>query len=385
MIKNTVGPVTLLIALACLAPTAPALDGVPWLNLDRTQANPLALVAADDGVASLPVFRGPFPHTENMWFLGQLAPDALGADPLPGVSARGRLSDVWGWTSPNGEEYALIPNSGGVAFVRVTDPSNPVYLGRIRSQDPFSFQNIWGDAATYQNYAYFVSEIFASSILIVDLSGLDALGPALSPDTELQAPSFFSAPGGYLSAHNIQIHEATGFAYLAGVRLEAGAGNNACGAEEPARFNTLIVDLNIDPTSPSVAACLDDVGEHDFHVVNYTGSDPDHQGREIAFVFDGRDREGQQGGNPIGGKTHIWDVTDKNNIVELASFRVPGLVFSHNGWTTEEQDFLFISDEIDELVLAGWSLAPIFTQISTTRSSSSGMRMTPLAWITTSR
>jgi len=81
-------------------------------------------------------------------------------------------------------------------------------------------------------------------------------------------------------------------------------------------------------------------------------------------VFDGRDREGQamDPPNPVGGKTLIWDVTDKNNIVELASFRTEGLVFSHNGATTEEQDFLFIGDEIDELVQANWSAAGVFTQ-----------------------
>lgn len=79
-------------------------------------------------------------------------------------------------------------------------------------------------------------------------------------------------------------------------------------------------------------------------------------------MFDGRDREGQAGGNPVGGETFIWDVTDKSNIVELASFRLPGLVFSHNGWTTDEQDFLFIGDEIDELVLAGWSFSFVFAQ-----------------------
>ena len=66
---------------------------------------------------------------------------------------------------------------------------------------------------------------------------------------------------------------------------------------------------------------------------------------------------------PVGGKTAIWDVTDKNNIVEIASFRVPGLVFSGNGWTTAEQDALFIGDEIDELVRAGWAFSFVFTQV----------------------
>jgi hypothetical protein len=36
-------------------------------------------------------------------------------------------------------------------------------------------------------------------------------------------------------------------------------------------------------------------------------------------------------------------------------------VFSHNGATTSEQDFLFIGDEIDELVTANWSFSGFFT------------------------
>lgn len=321
-------------------------------------ASPLALVLPDDGIASLPVFKGPFPETENMEFLSQISPDDLGAKPVPGVWAKGMMNDLWGWTSPDGEEYALATNSGGIAFVRVTDPENPVFLGKIESQSPANFGNIWGDPATFGNYAYFVTEIIGSSIVIVDISGLDALGPASSPDDLLPATAFFWSEGGYLGSHNIHINEASGFAYVAGVRLAGGAANNACGLESPPRFNTLILDLNASPSDPTVAACLPNVGEHDFFVVNYTGPDPDYQGREIAFVFDGRDRTGAA----IGGFTEIWDVTDKNNIAEIAKFRTEGMVFSHNGWTTAEQDFLFVGDEIDELVLAGWAFAPFFAQ-----------------------
>ena len=329
---------------------------------DPALADPFELALGNDGVSSLPVFKGPFPETKNMEFLSQIDPEDLGALPVPGVWAKGMMNDLWGWTSPNGEEYALATNSGGIAIVRVTDPANPVFLGKIQSQDPLNFGNIWGDPATFGNYAYFVTEIDDSSIVILDMSGLDDLGPALSPDSLLPAPVNFVAPGGYDGSHNVQINVDSGYAYLAGVHLKEGAANNACGAESPARFNTLILDLNSDPWNPGVAACVDNAGEHDFYVVNYTGPDADHQGKEIAFVFDGRDREGQAMGSPVGGKTLIWDVTDKNNIIELASFRVPDLVFSHNGWTTAEQDFLFIGDEIDELVQAGWAFSFVFAQ-----------------------
>lgn len=329
---------------------------------DHADADPLQLtLSQNDGVASLPVSKGPFPDTQDLRFLSQIAPDDLGALPVPGVWAKGMMNDIWGWTSPEGEEYALATNSGGIAFVRVTDPENPEFLGRIESQAPLDFRNIWGDPATFGNFGYFTTEIDDSEIVGVDLSALDGLGPAPSPDFDLPAPTFTFSGGGYDGAHNIRINEETGFAYVAGVHLDPGAANNACGLDEPPDFNTLIYDLNTDPTDPDVVACLPDVGEHDFFPVNYTGPDTEHQGKEILFVFDGRDRTGPPG-TLIGGFTEIWDVTDKSNIEVLSSFRVPGLVFSHNGWTTDEQDFLFIGDEVDELVQAGWTFTPDFAQ-----------------------
>ena len=58
-----------------------------------------------------------------------------------------------------------------------------------------------------------------------------------APRPDLPAPINIVAPGGYDGSHNIHINEDSGFAYLAGVHLQAGAGNNACGVDEPARFN----------------------------------------------------------------------------------------------------------------------------------------------------
>lgn len=323
-------------------------------------------LAKDDGVASLPVNLGPFPDTANIQFLGQVTPDEVGALPVPGVWAKGMMNDIGGWTSTtSGEEYVLATNSGGIGFIRITDPRNPVYLGKIGSQAPLDFRNIWGDPATFGNFGYFVTEIGDSNVVIVDLSGLDGLPAATSPDFDLEAAGLLSVTtfngGGYNGSHNVVVNEATGYAYLAGVHLKDGAANNACGAEEPARFNLLVLDLNANPAAPSVAACFDDVGEHDLDAVKYNGPDTEHVGKEILFVFDGRDRRNPAGAK-TGGLTKIWDVSDKANVVEIASFEVPGLVFSHNGTTTEEQDFLFIGDELDELVLADWVASGVFAQ-----------------------
>ena len=89
-------------------------------------------MAADDGVTSLPEFRGPFPDTQNMVFHGQVTPTDMGALPIPAFGiAKGVASDIEKWTSASGEQYALVTHSNGIGFVRVTDPDAIEFVGTI--------------------------------------------------------------------------------------------------------------------------------------------------------------------------------------------------------------------------------------------------------------
>ena len=38
-------------------------------------------------------------------------------------------NDVWGYTAPNGDEYALLGTTGGTAVINVADPRNPYETG----------------------------------------------------------------------------------------------------------------------------------------------------------------------------------------------------------------------------------------------------------------
>ena len=41
-------------------------------------------------------------------------------------------NDIWGWYSPtSGKEYAIFGKRNGTAFIDVSDPVNPVYLGQL--------------------------------------------------------------------------------------------------------------------------------------------------------------------------------------------------------------------------------------------------------------
>ena len=56
------------------------------------------------------------------------------------------------------------------------------------------------------------------------------------------------------------------------------------------------------------------------------------------MVFNGTDLE-------VG----IYDVTDKGNIVEISTTSYAGASFTHQGWLTEDHQYLIVGDEEDEL------------------------------------
>ena len=91
---------------------------------------------------------GPFPDTrENMKLL---KPVRAGRDRRGDAALAGScLNDIWGWTSPRGEEYALVGTGDGMSIVRVTDPRNPVFIGQVPTSEPDSGDNLWGDVGVY--------------------------------------------------------------------------------------------------------------------------------------------------------------------------------------------------------------------------------------------
>lgn len=67
------------------------------------------------------------------------------------------LNDVWGWTDPRtGREYALVGRMDGVAFVDVTEPHLPRYLGSLAAT-PGSRTTIWRDVKVFRNHAFVVA------------------------------------------------------------------------------------------------------------------------------------------------------------------------------------------------------------------------------------
>ena len=86
--------------------------------------------------------------------------------------ARGAgANDLWGWTDPEtGHEYALVGRIDGTAFVDLSDPVNPVYLGDLPTH---TVASVWRDIKVYDNHAFIVADgAGAHGVQLFDLTRL---------------------------------------------------------------------------------------------------------------------------------------------------------------------------------------------------------------------
>ena len=110
---------------------------------------------------------GPFPCSNV---------DLLSFMPLSSIGGDGTThgNDLWGWTDPlNGREYALMGLTTGTAFVDITNPKDPLYVGLLPAQ---TLPSTWLDLKVYKNYAFIVSEAPGQGMQVFDLKQLRKVG-----------------------------------------------------------------------------------------------------------------------------------------------------------------------------------------------------------------
>ena len=235
------------------------------------------------------------------------------------------MTDIWGWEDPEtGKEWVVLGRTEGVSFVDISNPSNPVWVGEL-PKTASSPGSGWRDVKVYKDHAFVVADgAEQHGLQIFDLRQLRDVDPADMPVTFEETARY----DGTASTHNVVINTETGFAYLVGNR----SGGETCGGQ------LHMVDIR-DPQNPTFAGCqsfADAGGTHDSQCVIYRGDDVDYQGREICF-------------NSSGNMFVIADVTDKDNPVTLAATSYPNQAYTHQGWLTEDHDYFYMNDELDEM------------------------------------
>jgi choice-of-anchor B domain-containing protein len=242
--------------------------------------------------------------------------DLLAYLPLADVGG-GEANDLWGWTDPvTGKEYALLGKTTGTAFVDVSDPEHPIYLGDLPSH---SGSSIWRDVKVYADHALIVSEAPAHGLQVFDLTALRSVA---APPATFAETAYY---GEFLRAHNVVVDEDSGFAYAVGSRQ----GDRTCSG------GLHMIDVH-DPEHPVFAGCFSADGyTHDAQCVVYTGPDADYAGHEICFASNED-------------SLTIVDVTDKANPAMLSRTDYAGRAYTHQGWLTEDQHYFLLDDELDE-------------------------------------
>ena len=240
-------------------------------------------------------------------FLSQLTLQDLSA---------GYANDSWGWTDPDsGKEYALVGLNNGTAFVDITDPVNPLLLGKLPTHTDNS---TWRDVKVYANHAFIVSEADGHGMQVFDLTRLRNVD---NPPVTFTEDAHYDQFG---DAHNIVINEDSGYAYAVGT----------------ATFNGGPHFINIqDPTNPQPAGgyAMSNYS-HDAQVVTYNGPDADYQGKEILI-----------GSNAD--EVVLVDITDKDNPELISTTGYTNIGYTHQGWFTEDQRYFLLGDEGDEFIV----------------------------------
>lgn len=214
-------------------------------------------------------------------------------------------SDVWGYTAPDGSEYAIMGVMQGVAFVKVPDMQVIDVVPGPQGSDCYWHRDI----KTYSHYAYIVAEMTGTNqgLMIVDLQYL--------PDSVHFVGSYIH--GSDVRSHNFSIDTATGYAYI--------CKQNYTGFR--------IVDL-ADPEQPVEVTTVNTGNIHDVYARNDT----------VAV---------SEGWN---GSFSIWDVSDKNNAIMLTRINVPNAGYAHNAWLSEDGRYLMTTEETNFKTIKIWDI-----------------------------
>ncbi|MDH3621910.1 MAG: choice-of-anchor B family protein [Gammaproteobacteria bacterium] len=260
------------------------------------------------------------------------------ADRTPGAQG----ADIWGFLDLNtNREYAIMGYSTGTAVYDVTNGENPREVGFIDGQ-----RTTWRDIKVYQfwnaadqrwnAYAYVTADNASDGLFIIDLTRL--------PHSVSRA----SYPSDFAEAHNVYLSKtefSTGLALTEDTPVLVIAGSNL----SDGRFRNYSL---ANPAAPSfIAAPATPPGQpsgnrlymHDAASMTVTDSRKDTQCQNAAtssycdVLFDFNEST-----------LDIWDITDPASPVRLSQTPYGNSGYSHSGWWSEDKQYVFLQDELDE-------------------------------------
>lgn len=245
-------------------------------------------------------------------------------------SSPSSANDIWGYVDlNNNREYAVMGLYNGTVLIDVTDPVNPVEVDTITGAN-----STWRDVKVYQYfddgeqqykaYAYVTTE-GQGGLQIIDLSNAPESIELVNTINVFQtAHNVYLGNINYADGTALDGHE--GYLYIAGSNLDNGSYR--------------VFDLS-DPVNPALVTTPSSAG----YVHDATN----------LIIDDARTAQCADGHNPCEifvdfneNTVDIWDTTDKSNPYKISSTGYAGASYTHSGWYSEDKNYVFIQDELDE-------------------------------------
>ncbi|MCH7761720.1 choice-of-anchor B family protein [candidate division TA06 bacterium] len=231
----------------------------------------------------------------------QFLADSAGCGATPIVGG----SDCWGWTAPDGTEYALMGVLEGIAVVNVDSSLQVVdVIPGPQGGDCYYHRDI----KTYRNYAYAVGEMTGTNegLMIIDLQFLpDSVHFVKSVDL-----------GGDPRSHNLTIDTTAGYAYI----------------QNGGRFR--VVNL-ADPENPVQDTFVIVPGLHDLYARNDT-------------VFTA------EGSSPY---FSFYDLSNKTNPQLIKRVQIPSAGYVHNIWASDIGPYVMTTEETPFKSVKMWDIS----------------------------
>ncbi|NNE06925.1 MAG: choice-of-anchor B family protein [Gemmatimonadetes bacterium] len=234
----------------------------------------------------------------DLWFPADSG--GCGGTPIVGGS------DVWGYTAPDGTEYAIMGILTGVAVVRIPDMTVIQTIAGPQNNDCYYHRDI----KTYQNYAYVVSENTGTNqgIQILDLSTL--------PDSVRVVGSYTTASD--TRSHNLSIDTATGYMYVCKQNYSGFRVISLANPESP-------VDVGFAAT-PDI---------HDVYARNDT-----------VYVSEGWN-----------GTFSLFNAANKASPTLITRLTVPSAGYAHNAWASVDGQHMLTTEETSSKTVKVWNIA----------------------------
>jgi choice-of-anchor B domain-containing protein len=267
----------------------------------------------------------------------------------------GNAADVWGFVDLNtNREYAIVGFDIGTAIFDVTDVETPREVGFIDGQ-----MTSWRDIKVYQYWnaaearwnaqAYITTEA-TDGLFVIDLADL--------PHSVRRVDYI----GDFATAHNVYA-----------TNTDFGTGLTITGAPP-----SIIVAGSDIGQGPYRAYSVNSPDLPSFEVMPGSGANDYMHDAASMIITDERINTDCVNATTYcellfdfnEGTFDIWDITNTNSPVRLSRTTYPNARYVHSGWWSEDKQYLFVHDELDErnvglnTTLRVYSLADLGSPVS---------------------